>query len=378
MKRTILSFFIVGNLLCAGFLMAGKGQPVLLDLRVGPHKSFDRVVFEFPSEVTHEITKSGENTIQIRFKNARANEGFSVPTMPRGLTVLSGIKIQSQSGSELVFDITLNRDATPTELPLVGNTWRLAMDFAPRIAEESQEKPEYIPGDLPIPTTYAENDVPTVDSLETVDPAQSHAILTYFFFSRGDTEQAAREAQRYQDLTGQMIPMSPTPESAPTTDLSKEHPLQQAKSFKIFMLPLPAVLGITFGLGLLVGLIALRLLPVVRFQIRLPRLKLRLPKRQPKPVSEPGDLSDELEEDLSLLDSAVKQEPKRTKAAAPPEPEPVMDEVPDAEKEAKDSLMDRRVRRVLELNKEGRSVSDIAEELEMGQDEVKLILDLNR
>ncbi len=358
--------------------MAGKGQPVLLDLRVGPHKSFDRVVFEFPSEVTHEITKSGENTIQVRFKNARANEGFSVPTMPRGLTVLSGIKIQSQSGSELVFDITLNRDATPTELPLVGNTWRLAMDFAPRIAEESQEKPEYIPGDLPIQTTYAENDVPTVDSLVTVDPAQSHAILAYFFFSRGDTEQAAREAQRYQDLTGQMIPMSPTPESAPTTDLSKEHPLQQAKSFKIFMLPLPAVLGITFGLGLLVGLIALRLLPVVRFQIRLPRLKLRLPKRQPKPVSEPDDLSDELEEDLSLLDSAVKQEPKRTKAAAPPEPEPVMDEVPDAEKEAKDSLMDRRVRRVLELNKEGRSVSDIAEELEMGQDEVKLILDLNR
>ena len=40
--------------------------------------------------------------------------------------------------------------------------------------------------------------------------------------------------------------------------------------------------------------------------------------------------------------------------------------------------MDRRVRRVLELNKEGRSIQAIAQELEMGQDEVKLILDLNQ
>jgi hypothetical protein len=40
--------------------------------------------------------------------------------------------------------------------------------------------------------------------------------------------------------------------------------------------------------------------------------------------------------------------------------------------------MDRRVRRVLELNKEGKNIQTIAQELEMGQDEVKLILDLNQ
>ena len=123
-----------------------------------------------------------------------------------------------------------------------------------------------------------------------------------------------------------------------------------------------------------------RILPNTPIRLKLPRLpKLKLERK--RTIAQP-DPSEELEADLHALDAAVAEEPPRRAKRETPEvdepDEPVPQEVVDEEKEAKETLMDRRVRRVLELNKEGRTVAAIAEELEMNQDEVKLILDLNR
>jgi DNA-binding NarL/FixJ family response regulator len=109
-----------------------------------------------------------------------------------------------------------------------------------------------------------------------------------------------------------------------------------------------------------------------------PRLSMPHRKSHKKERPVKADVTGELEEGLQALDEAVAQEPPRKAAAPPPpppEPEPVLQP---AEDEVRESLMDRRVRRVLELSREGRSVTAIAEELQMGQDEVKLILDLNQ
>jgi hypothetical protein len=278
-----------------------------------------------------------------------------------------------REGEDLVFHLTLARDATPTELPLAGTPWRLAVDLAPRSAAAPPEaKPEYIPGDLPIPTKLAGEDV--ADNSAAPDPAQAHAVLAYFYMNRGDTANANAQAYAYQQLTGAILDLSARPAVAATQSSPAKTPQSfLPKKLPKLILPTPVLWLIIFGGGLLGGLFLNKL----RGGIHPPRLNLHLPKFKKRVRAKP--LESELVDDLEALDSAVAQEPHRQAAPPPPPapelvPEPVMEE----EKEVRESLMDRRVRRVLELSREGRSVTDIAEELQMGQDEVKLILDLNQ
>jgi hypothetical protein len=183
-----------------------------------------------------------------------------------------------------------------------------------------------------------------------------------------------------------------------------------------FFAPLVAV----FVAGLLGGTL-LRRLPKLNLRgLKLPSLHLRRSRAEEQVAAQQQV---ELEQGIDALDQAVAAEPPRkaksesksvpapapavaeaggtplmssagssapvetppprsSRTAAEPAavaPTPVMPpQVADVEQEMKESLMDRRVRRVLELNKEGRSIAAIAEELQMGQDEVKLILDLNQ
>ncbi|MBU0509507.1 hypothetical protein KKH27_11820 [bacterium] len=389
--RTLQSLFIAAllalGILCGPAFAASPSE--LIDLRVGRHKSFDRVVFEFPTEVPRQISVIGEHQVRVQFTGAVAKPGFNLPRLPQSLIALAGIQVNQTSDKNLVVDIFLKRDVSPSELALAGNTWRLAVDFAPRMSEQPAGKPEYIPGDRPIPTTFAEA-APTPAATDTLDAAQIHSVLAYFFLSRGDTQSALREALAYRETSGQMLSLTLPEESDPAESTPDESPPPDHARLRLFFLPWPYALGIIFGLGLLIGLILVRVLPQKKISLALPSFKLprfklpklSLPKRKPKESA--PDISEELEADMNALETAVKEEPPRAlpkeapKPAPEPEPELVEQPVPDAEKEAKDSLMDRRVRRVLELNKEGRSISDIAEELQMGQDEVKLILDLNR
>lgn len=392
--QKILFILALGWLSSAAAFAAPRGE--LIDLRVGRHKSFDRVVFEFPAEMPREISVLSEHRVQVRFAAGTLRADFTVPRLPENLAVISGLQASHKPDQELVVDIFLKRAATPSELMLAGETWRLAMDLAPRMSEQPAGKPEYIPGDRPIPTTFAEATEPPSTPLpqstpeppkpvepketpqlaqipqveDTLDPAQIHSVLAYFFLSRGDTENALAEARRYSEITGSPLASFHV---EPTT------PPAQAR-LRLFFLTWPWALAVMFGAGLLAGLVLWRVLPKTPIRMKLPQMpKLKL-ERKPKTAA--PDPTDELEADLHALDAAVAEEPprraKRETAEIEPEDEPVPQEVVDEEKEAKETLMDRRVRRVLQLNKEGRTVAAIAEELEMNQDEVKLILDLNR
>ncbi|MDD5088579.1 MAG: hypothetical protein PHI18_07270 [bacterium] len=395
---SILAICALGWLASAASVAAPRNE--LIDLRVGRHKSFDRVVFEFPAEMPREISVLSEHRVQVRFPQGTLRADFAVPRLPENLAVISGLQASRMSDQALVVDIFLKRAASPSELPLAGETWRLAMDLAPSMSEKPAEKPEYIPGDRPIPTTFAAKSEPQAvpespptpeisKPAETphlaltpqaedplADAAQIHSVLAYFFLSRGDTEDALAEARSYSEITGS--PLAAFDVSAETMSGIREHS-SQAK-LRLLFLTWPWALAVMFGAGLLAGLVLWRVLPKRPIRLKLPRLpKLKLETRRKIVESDP---TEELEADLHALDTAIAEEPpRRAKSKTPeiePEDEPVPQQVVDEEKEAKETLMDRRVRRVLELNKEGRTVAAIAEELEMNQDEVKLILDLNR
>jgi hypothetical protein len=361
--------------------LAGSSN-TLLDVRVGPHKHFDRVVFEFANEAVGRVTVKSPQKIEVRFPQVAALPNFSLPTLPRGLAVLKGIDAFRENETDLVFEITLARDAVPSELSLTGKPWRLAVDLSPRVTETPSAKPEYIPGDLPIPTRFAETPPEITD---TLDPARVHSVLAYFYQGLGDSQKAKEEASVYQGLTGATLDLGPelkmqTPKSpvkSPQTILPRDLRLPR---FPIPQMPQLLMLGLVFGAGIAGGFLLRSLLR----RSGVPTVKEPKPPKPPreKKHKKVKDRSRELEQDLQVLEEAVSQEPpvQPKKAPAPPKPapEPEPELVLDNENEMKESLMDRRVRRVLELSRQGATVAAIAEELQMGQDEVKLILDLNQ
>jgi hypothetical protein len=339
----------------------------LLDVRVGPHKRFDRIVFEFENEATTRVTLKDNHKVEVRFTDVRVLNNFRVPMLPRGLTVLKGIDAFREGEDGIVFEILLARNATPTELPLQGTPWRLALDLAPRENEQSEDKPEYIPGDLPIPTKLAEAPLAPEDTLNS---AQVRAVLAYFYLAQGDTRQALEQAGLYQKISGTPLDLGfniSTPKITPPTP----QPTWQ-RQWNILHLSPAVLLAAAFGIGAVLGFVIRSLAGKVHINLhRTPRPPRRKKEKKPR------DLADEIERDLETLDVAVEQEPPRQSAAPEPEPDPVPVEI-EPEDELRETVMDRRVTRVLELSREGRTVAAIAEELQMGQDEVKLILDLNQ
>jgi hypothetical protein len=385
MNTRLRKYFLLFWLFAGLALQAAAGQSnVLLDVRVGPHKHFDRVVFEFSSQATGRVSVKSPQKIEVRFPQAEARSNFTLPPLPRGLTVLKGIDAFRENETDLVFEITLARDAVPSELSLSGKPWRLAVDLAPRVTETPTAKPEYIPGDLPIPTRFGDN---TPEITDTLDPIRVHSVLAYLYQGRGDSQKAREEAKVYQQLTGKTLDLGPEVgeqtaqiEAKPHTGLPRRLKLPQIPRVPIPQVPQLLIFGLVFGVGIAGGF----LLRSVLRSNRVPRVKEPKPPKPPreKKLKRTKDRTRELEQDLQVLEEAVAKEPviKPKKAPEPPKPapEPEPELVLDNESEMKESLMDRRVKRVLELSKQGATVSAIAEELQMGQDEVKLILDLNQ
>lgn len=347
---------------CAWALPAAAPN-TLLDVRVGPHKRFDRVVFVFESEASSRVVLKNNQKVEVRFADVRLLDHFSVPALPRGLTVLRGIDAYREGESGLVFEILLARDATPTELPLAGHPWRLALDFAPRVSENPDEKPEYVPGDQPIPTKFAEKPILAADSLNT---AQLRAVLAYFYLAQGDTHRALEQAALYQKSAGTPLDLGFNRSARRTAPTNPPPPARQPQ-WNGWRLSPAMLLAVALGIGVILGIMIRSFAPRVHVSLQRPA---RPPRKKEKT---PRDLAEEIASDLDVLDDVVQQEPPRSSS----EIAQVAVES-DAEKELRETVVDRRLARVVELSREGRSISAIAEELQMGQDEVKLILDLNK
>jgi hypothetical protein len=350
-------------------------ESTLLDVRVGPHKLFDRLVFEFERETAAQVVTLPNQQVEIRFHNVQLPEKFSVPSLPRGLIALKSVEFTPQGDNNLTFTISLIRDAMPTELPLAGTPWRLAVDFAPRVTESPEPKPDYIPGDQPLPTKFAEQEPVKTDSF---DPTSVHAVLAYFYATRGDTAAAAREAQAYMQQTGKPLQATAVPQPVQESPATKTPRILMAALNWLRTLPTAIVLLAVFVAGMFSGIALRWMAKSIRLtKWHLPRM--RWPKF--KRAARLKDRSGELQDDLKTLDEAIEQEPVRRKEKEPAEaqePETLVEVEAGSEQEIRETLMDRRVKRVLELSASGRTVVEIADEMQMGQDEIKLILDLNK
>jgi hypothetical protein len=354
--------------LCVCSLHGSVAANDLISVRVGPHKNFDRMVFEFESEAPSYVQFKGEQRLEVLFKNVGTRKEFALPALPKGLVAIRGVDAFRVGDNDIAFEIELVRDVTPSELPLSGTPFRLAVDLAPKAATDATAKPEYIPGDKPIPTRFADvNNPDTAQPPDNTDPAKANSILAYYFLSQGDTEAAQNQASTYYKMTGEKLDI-PTVSVNGKADQAHQHaltvPAREQQAALWWMILISALAGLIGGAG---GAWAVT----------------KLSKREPAPAPDklaatPRELSQELQHDIAALKATVKEQAP-TRAVETHAAVAAIDssESEDQTKESQESLMDRRVRRVLDLSQQGKSAAEIAEELEMAQDEVKLILDLN-
>jgi len=397
--------FYVALLLTSLSAMAATLESV----RFGSHQGFDRIVCELNAPVKYSIQETTDGAIELWLTGVSVPEPFALPKLPPQIKLLTSVEAFRENGTDIVLEIRAAAPLAAVPMELTGATWRLALDLSirgqstqvevPVIAESTAtakptaphkeakaKQPEYVPGDRPIETKFADNHVDKAAPqktepvrefapapelpIATADSIKALEVLADFYSLQGDDKSAGElDVLHQQRVADTMRPDTVVQTSEADTPHSASLPW--------------LYLSAAFILGLAAGIVAPRLRSLLKF--KLPKISLpKLPKKQK------ADKAQEIEKDMDSLDRAVaaekqakpKREPKPIPAALKPEPEPEPEPVfPDSEPAVeavmKESLMDRRVKRVLELNSENRSLAEIAQELDMGQDEVKLILDLN-
>lgn len=440
---------IVLRLLVVLALAHGATAGTLHSVRFGSHQGFDRVVCEFLEPAQYQISPTKDGNTELRLKNTSVDDKFFLPKLPPQIKLITSVEAFREGESDIVIEVRGNVPLDARAIELQGQSWRLAVDFstrngsAPTPAEPAQSpatakqksaakskpvEPEYVPGDKPLETRFAEGETkhaepqvkpqtkpeevqPPVAEAETaeepsitethtpsdsasieqldpncepqlltdatkpIDTAKAFEVLAEFFDLIGDDSMARAYAKLYFDKTD----AASIDKSEGEVHASSQ---EQAAGWPVWLLA-----AIAFAAGIAGGVLGNRL--------RVPALsggfkKMSFPKlrvKTPKGDVAGEDQANELAKDLDELEKAVEKE-KPAKAQATVVPKEVVEQAehdfpadePAAapvESAMKESLMDRRVKRVLELSAEKKSLAEIAQELDMGQDEVKLILDLN-
>ena len=118
----------------------------------------DRVTFEFDQRAEYKLSSPNVNLLEIAFKDVDLAPEFAPPDPPAGLKVIDRMSSRKDEKGKLVVTIHLLREAEPTGVTLNATPWKYAMDLSPKLPNGKQANPEYIPGDLPIRTKYADTD----------------------------------------------------------------------------------------------------------------------------------------------------------------------------------------------------------------------------
>lgn len=425
-------------MLCVFASSALSATSKLLDVRVGTHRQHDRLVMELDHEAKYSINTDVPEKITIRLFDAAASNSFVLPELTKNLVFIECVEAYLIGSTDLELDIAIDSQSDYKLLILDGSPWRLVLDISARIKAipndaskpVQREEPEYVPGDKPIETRLAEKHeepkakavvtdhlekkheessavVETlsevahasniIDSLpiipeisddevvhtEIVDPLSHRlmsdpldqerisSVLHHYYLAIGDSETASEFSEFLTDE--QLV-------SHDSGNDSEKAGISVALAALVYQMPW-LILVVTFLTGLIGGVVGFW---ITRgsFSFKLPKFKfsLKLKKKAKAVPTEP--VAEEIERDIDTLKNAVDQEPKAEKVEVP-EPEPVVaaeagaEEEVSADEEVKETAMERRVKRVLELSKDGSDIENIAKQLEMSQDEVKLILDLN-
>ena len=150
--RALRTFVVILAVAAAACAHANELRCAQLD----PLGRSDRIILELDRAVDRLIRIMPDQRVEILLEDTRLSPIFDVPDVPDNLTLISAMTAYAQGDSQVVILLQLRRDAEPSEQVLSERPCRIAVDLAPKATTRDAREPEWIPGDRPIPTKYAE------------------------------------------------------------------------------------------------------------------------------------------------------------------------------------------------------------------------------
>ncbi len=413
----------------------------LLSVRFGSHQGFDRMVCELSGSAEYDVIVLAGGIVELHLRGVVVSEKFFLPKLPSQIKLLSSVEAFREGEGHVVLEVRGIEPLHAKTTELRGQSWRLAIDLsklseqplqpalsAPDTVSTSKPTPKpalhddevpYVPGDRPIETILA-NDHSSHDSSneshlldqvqkDSVNPEDKSKVIDHASMLASDSLKALEVLAEFYDIVGDTLVAKDYAKLYLDKRRGIVRPTDDHGSRAA--IPLWLMIAVAVVSGMVGGFIGGKLrLP--SGGLKLPNLNFKIPLTGRSKEKGPFDAADQIEEDIQSLDRAVASEKSKTAKQPPkaeanpgakeaPVPKPVKrekealkgvpqdvldeaekslpadDEAENVEDAMKESLMDRRVKRVLELSAESKSLAEIAQELDMGQDEVKLILDLH-
>jgi hypothetical protein len=401
-KKTLQQGISICLLITAAMLpIAGISNPAQVSVtmvRHGVHPGFERVVFDVTGSAKYQIEPlpgSGDLRVTIIGTNPKSN------TPEIQLSSKAELIIGITAKKPGLFDISALSPAKASSFVIPGKPFRIVVDLYPeevptataRVAPSEPPKPSVSPKQNPpppIPATKPET--PTSVSLDTTTAAASAAVShdsTYDFNTLYNLKQAAlnwqtmgRTNQAVETWERFLTKAKELRLAITGNDFSYDDKAQQAKNRTVrpFFAVILKYLHIILPVTLTIVLVALWLVRR-RMKPKLVEESVEEPEPVPKPLKkqvvakEPESEETPEEKPKKIQETAEPvEEPKTPDTAIEQQEDDALNEFFEGGEEASDQ--ERKVQRILELAGAEKSVAEIAEEMGIGEDEVRLVLDL--
>lgn len=156
MKHVIPSFIMLLIVLLCQDNTALAVANTLHRILLGTRDRSDTILLELDRPAKSTMTALPDQHLEIRLEGTELSPSFAPPTVPNELSLVKSLAVSRDSNSALVLTVQLAQDAEPSAWTLSTRPWQYIVSLSPKAANGQGPQPQWIPGDRPIRTKYAE------------------------------------------------------------------------------------------------------------------------------------------------------------------------------------------------------------------------------
>ncbi len=156
MKHFATSYLVLIFALASAVSTALASDNALRRILLGTRDRSDTILLELDRPVKSKMATLPDQYLEIRLEGAELAPAFVPPVITNELSLVRSLVVSQDSNSVLILTIQLTQDAEPSAWTLSTKPWQYIVNLAPKAASGQSTSPQWIPGDRPIRTKYAE------------------------------------------------------------------------------------------------------------------------------------------------------------------------------------------------------------------------------
>jgi len=125
----------------------------------GSRDQSDTVLLELDYAAKSRMTALPNQVLEIRLEGTEVPPDFATPSVPADLSVVKSVAITQDGDSSLILQFQLSQEAEPSAWTLSAHPWQYVVNLVPKAVNRRANPPQWIPGDRPIRTKYADSDM---------------------------------------------------------------------------------------------------------------------------------------------------------------------------------------------------------------------------